>query len=196
MIADVVELDDCLAEISSDDYSRRRPCGAPADDDGGNVEDVLKRLGAVELDMKTQLSALAAVMPHLATKSDIGDLKAELSSSVGSLRAEMTSEIGSLRAEMTSEIGSLRAEMTSEIGSLRAEMTGEIGSLRAEMTGEISSLRAEMKGEIGALRAESKGEIGSLRADLGGLETRIIKWMIATALTSAGLAFSIAKFVH
>jgi hypothetical protein len=28
------------------------------------------------------------------------------------------------------------------------------------------------------------------------METRIIKWMIATVLTAVGLAFTIAKFVH
>jgi len=38
------------------------------------------------------------------------------------------------------------------------------------------------------------------KADLGAMETRIIKWFIATATATAGLtaslAFSIAKFIH
>jgi hypothetical protein len=34
------------------------------------------------------------------------------------------------------------------------------------------------------------------KADVISLETAIIKWIIATTLTSAALAFAIAKFVH
>ena len=34
------------------------------------------------------------------------------------------------------------------------------------------------------------------KADVAALETAIIKWIIATTLASAALAFTIAKFVH
>ena len=71
---------------------------------GGDVEDILKRLGNVEThvsELRSQVSAISAIMPHLATK-----------------------------------------------------------------------------------------------ADLGAVETAIIKWIVATVLASAALAFTIAKFVH
>jgi len=46
----------------------------------------------------------------------------------------------------------------------------------------------------------TKADVLMLRADLYAMETKIIKWMIATVLTSVGtatgLAFAIAKFVH
>ena len=71
---------------------------------GGNVEDILKRLGNVE----SQVSGILAIIPHLATKADIADVK----------------------------------------------------------------------------------------ADVAAVETAIIKWIIATVLASAALAFTIAKFVH
>jgi hypothetical protein len=41
---------------------------------GGDVEDILKRLGNVE----TQVSAILAVIPHLATKADVADVRAEV----------------------------------------------------------------------------------------------------------------------
>ena len=34
------------------------------------------------------------------------------------------------------------------------------------------------------------------KADVSALETSIIKWIIATVLGTAGLVFTIAKFVH
>jgi hypothetical protein len=110
-MAHAAELDDYLVDNNSHDYSWRRQRGVSSNDDGGVVEDVLKRLSAVEsrvADMNAQLSALAASMPALATKADIG----------------------------------------------------------------------------------------ALTTSLAVLETRIIKWMIATGITIAGMVFSIVKFVH
>jgi len=89
---------------------------------GGYVEDILKRLGAVETnvsELKSQVSGILAILPHLATKADVADVGTDV---------------------------------------------------------------AQLKGEMWAA--------------ISGLETRIIKWIVATLLTSTGLAFTIAKFVH
>ena len=83
---------------------------------GGDVEDILKRLGNVETyvsEFKSQVGSILAIIPHLATKADV-----------------------------------------SEIPHL------------------------------------------ATKADVAALETAIIKWIIATMLASAALAFTIAKFVH
>jgi hypothetical protein len=48
---------------------------------GGDVEDVLKRLGSVEAhvsELRSQVSAIVAVMPHLATKADVAEVKADV----------------------------------------------------------------------------------------------------------------------
>jgi hypothetical protein len=85
---------------------------------GGDVEDILKRLGNVETDvseLRSQVSAILAVIPHLATKADVADVRAA---------------------------------------------------------------------------------VGQVKADVAAVETAIIKWIVATVLASAALAFTIAKFVH
>jgi hypothetical protein len=85
---------------------------------GGDVEDILKRLGNVEThvsELRSQVSAILAIIPHLATKADVADVRAA---------------------------------------------------------------------------------VGQLKADVAAVETAIIKWIVATVLASAALAFSIAKFVH
>ena len=84
------------------------------------MEDILRRLGNVE----AQVSAILAIIPHLATKADVAD---------------------------------------------------------------IPHL---------ATKADVTGGVGQLKADMAAMETAIIKWIIATVLTTAGIAFSIAKFVH
>jgi hypothetical protein len=85
---------------------------------GGDVDDILKRLGNVEThvsELRSQVSAILEVIPHLATKADVVDVRTAV--------------------------------------------------------------------------AESK-------ADLAAAETAIIKWIVATVLATAALAFTIAKFVH
>ena len=44
--------------------------------------------------------------------------------------------------------------------------------------------------------ADVRTEITQVKGDLASMEAAIIKWIIATVLTSTALAFTIAKFVH
>ena len=85
---------------------------------GGDVEDILKRLGNVEThvsELRSQVSAILAIIPHLATKADVADVRTA---------------------------------------------------------------------------------VGQVKADVAAVETAIVKWIVATVLASAALAFTIAKFVH
>jgi hypothetical protein len=64
------------------DRSRSTPGGIGAGSGGGGVDDVTKRLGVLERDMsdlKVQVGSIAAQLPHLATKAEIGDLRAAIS---------------------------------------------------------------------------------------------------------------------
>jgi predicted nucleic acid-binding Zn-ribbon protein len=72
----------------------------------------------------------------------------------------------------------------------------ELSDLKGELKGEIKDLRGELKGEIKDLRGELKGEIKDLRTEMASMEAKIIKWIIATGLATAGLAFAAAKFIH
>ena len=48
---------------------------------GGDVDDILKRLGNVEThvsELRSQVSAILAIIPHLATKADVADVKADV----------------------------------------------------------------------------------------------------------------------
>jgi hypothetical protein len=85
---------------------------------GGDVEDILKRLGNVEThvsELRSQVGAILAIIPHLATKADVADVRTA---------------------------------------------------------------------------------VGQVKADVAAVETAIVKWIVATVLASAALAFTIAKFVH
>jgi len=57
-------------------------------DGGGHVEDILKRLGKVEADvseLKSEVSAILATIPYLATKADVRSAVAEVLDKCGSL---------------------------------------------------------------------------------------------------------------
>jgi hypothetical protein len=77
-----------------------------------------------------------------------------------------------------------------------ADVRSAVAELRAEMSSELGSVRTEMSTGFGALRTEMAAGLGALRTEMAARETAFIKWMIATVLTVAGLAFAIAKFVH
>jgi hypothetical protein len=129
---------------------------------GGDVEDILRRLGNVETDVsevRSQVSAILAVIPHLATKADVADVRA----AVGQVHADVMAAIGKVNADLSAAIGKVSADSTAAVGKVSADLAAAIGQFKA---------------------------------DVAAVETRIIKWIVATVLASAGLAFTIAKFVH
>jgi predicted fused transcriptional regulator/phosphomethylpyrimidine kinase len=63
------------------------------------VEDILKRLGNVETnvsEVRSQVSAILAIIPHLATKADVADVR-------GKVHAELTAAIGKVNAEKSAK---------------------------------------------------------------------------------------------
>jgi hypothetical protein len=123
-----------------------RPRGTASDSSvgsgsgGGDVEDILKRMGNVEThvsELRSQVSAILAVIPHLATKADVADVHLALKADVADVHLAMKADVADVRAA-----------------------------------------------------------VGQVKADVAAAETAIIKWIVATVLASAALAFTIAKFVH
>jgi hypothetical protein len=169
---------------------------------GGHVEDILKRLGNVEADvseLKLEVRGIVAIVPHLATKTDVTDVRvavADLRGEMNELRGEMRAGLSEVRAEMAAGSGSVRAEMAAGLGSVRAEIAAGLGSVRAEMAAGLGSVRAELSSQIGSVRSEMSAGFGALKAEMAARETAFLKWIIATVVASVGLAFTIAKFVH
>lgn len=59
----------------------RQKAGGTSGGDGGTMDDILRRLGAVEAtvgDLRTDVGAIKAVMPHLATRADISSLETKV----------------------------------------------------------------------------------------------------------------------
>ena len=58
------------------------PGGVGTGSGGGDMEDVLRRLGLLEKDVsviKTEVAGITAVLPHLATKADVALVKSDVS---------------------------------------------------------------------------------------------------------------------
>ena len=59
--------------------------------------------------------------------------------------------------------------------------------------GVVESVIGEMRADVSAIKAVMPHL--ATKADINALETKIIKWIIGTVITSASLAFAIARFV-
>ena len=79
------------------------------------------------------------------------------------------------------------AELRAEIAELRAEQRTAIAELRAE----IAELRTEQRTGTAGVRAE----IADVRTEIGHLETRLIRWMVATVIAAVTLTVGILRLV-
>jgi hypothetical protein len=128
-----------MSNVIGLDHLRGKASRGGGGSDGGSVDDILKRLGVLEssnTEIRTQLGAIAAVLPHLATKADVSDLRTEISG--------CRVEIGSVKADV-----SALAAVIPHLAT-KAEMQG----VRAEMQGirvETQGIKADIKGMESAL---------------------------------------------
>jgi len=77
---------------------------------------------------------------HMATKSDLESLRADLVERTESLRADVVERTESLRADLVERTGSLRADMLQRTESLRADTV----ELNMSTKVSIEALRAQM----------------------------------------------------
>jgi hypothetical protein len=162
-----IQLSECRDEASSGKFPSQ-VLAANSDSGGGGMDDILRRLGTVEsavVEVREQVIGIAATIPSLATKTDIGDVRLEVSELIADVRG-----IAAIIPHLAT-----KAELSAEIGSMRADLS-EIG----KQVGSIAAVIPHL----------------ATKADVKAGETSIIKWLVPTAIAIAGLAFSIAKFVH
>ncbi len=106
--------------------------------------------------LEERMARLEAVYEHLATKSDIAEL----------------------RGEMQAGNAALRGEFKADIAELRNEMQAGNAELRGEMQAGNAELRGEMKADNAALRTE----MANMRAYFAERENRMIRWMVSLTL--------------
>ena len=83
-------------------------------------------------------------------------------------------------------------------------MGNVVGYSRSGLKSQVSAILAIIphlatKADVADVRtsiADVRAAVGQVKADVATVETAIIKWIVATVLASAALAFTIAKFVH
>jgi hypothetical protein len=145
-MSEAIQLDDYVDE-TNDSYTSRA-LARKSGSSGGAMDDVLKRLGAVESSVSELRIQVGGIAGTMATKDDVNKLQVQVSG---------------IAATMATK---------DELNKLQAQVSGTAAAIPYLAT----------------------------KADLSAMETTIIKWIIATVLTSVGLAgglaFSIARFVH
>ena len=88
-------------------------------------------------------------------------------------------EISDLRGDMSG----LRGDMNAQISDLRGDMSG--------LRGDMSGLRGDMNAQISDLRGDMSGLRGDMNAQISALETRLVRWIVATGLVVAGLLITV-----
>ena len=107
-----------------------------------------------QLTVEERLSRLEGVYEHLATKTDIANLKTNITSLESGLRTDMANSEARLRADMA--------------------------SLEARLSADMASLDARLSAGTASLDTEVKTEAANFRTELREMEVRLTRWMIGS----------------
>jgi len=92
--------------------------------DGGNVDEVFKRLGVIETtvtDLRLQVIAITTLLPNLATKAELASSKAEIKEDIHSVQTEV-SAIKAVLPHLASkaDVSALRGELKADMHTMEA----------------------------------------------------------------------------
>ena len=150
----------------------------------------------------------------VATKTDIGDLKSDVSrldakidSIAAQLRSDFKADIAQLEVKLDAKIDStaaqLRSDFKADIVQLDAKIDSTAAQLRSDFRADIAQLDAKIDKTADLLRNEIKAESARLEAridaGISGLESKILRIAISTALGASavivGLVAILIKFL-
>ena len=81
---------------------------------GGNMDDILRRLSVVESSVaiiRADVSAINAVLPHLATQSRLSEVEGALNVRISTLEGSLTARINAVDGSLTAKISDLHASL-------------------------------------------------------------------------------------
>lgn len=138
---------------------------------GGSVDDIQKRLTAVE---KTQAET-KVILQNVATKTELAELRGEMRAGFEKINARF------------GEVMVVLEKLASRVFAIESLIP------HLATKADVLASKGEAKTDTANLRTELKTEIAALRTDIAELHVSIIKWTIGTALTSTALACTIIK---
>jgi hypothetical protein len=97
-------------------------------------------------------------------------------------------------ADVRKEVADIRKDLT-ETRKDVANLREQFAEMRAEVRIELRqcATKADLEKAIGLVRADMHREIGTLAVAIGGIEARLIKWMLGFLMAAAVLALGIAR---
>ena len=134
------------------------------------MDDVLRRVSVIESSVaiiRADVSAIKAVLPHLATQSRLSEVEGSVNVKISTLEGSLTARINTVEGSLTARINAVEGALTARINSVEGSLTAKINSVEGALTTKISDLHASL-----------------------------IRWVVGTGLAAGSLAFAIAKFVN
>ena len=146
--------------------------------------DKLRDNGVDEKTARAHSDALdGALRDAVATKADVNEVKAELKGDIAELRADLKGDIAEVRAELKGDIAEVRADLKGDIAEVRAELH--------ELEGRINLHFVRIDSKIADIDVRFADQ--NTRFEAAKLE--MLRWMIGTQVTMAGIIIGALKFM-
>ena len=94
-------------------------------------------------------------------------------------------------AELRAAFDAQREATRTDIETLRAS----VETLRETTRADIEALRETTRADIGTLRQATRADMADMRAEQAGMETRLIKWVVGTALVVGALIVGVLRLM-
>ena len=167
---------------------------------GSSMDETQKRLGALEV----VVAEIKAVLPHLATKADLADLrsviqtqfgefKAAIQAQLGDTKASTQTQFGEMKTATQAQFGEMKAATQTQFGDMNAAIQAQFGEMKAATQAQFGQMNAAVQAQFGEMKASTQAQFGEMKAAIANLHAAMIKWFVATIIGCTAAAYSVAR---
>ena len=170
-------------------------------EDSPNPIEIQNRLTRLEVQFET-------VIPTLATKTDLVELRHDMTKDMYNLRQDIGKDMQDLRQDMQNmrqdinkDMQDLRQDINKDMQDLRQDISKDMQTQRQDISKDMQTLRHGIDKDIYDLRQGISKEISEICAGIHQRDASLSKWMLSTTLAIigtivfgfAGLIFNLSK---
>ena len=100
------------------------------------MDEFLRRLSVVESSVaviRADVSAINAVLPHLATQARLSEVEGSLGVKISTLEGSVTARINTVEGSLTARINTVEGAVTARINAVEGSLTAKISDLHASL---------------------------------------------------------------
>ncbi|CAG5125161.1 unnamed protein product [Candidula unifasciata] len=128
------------------------------------LQNVLAKQDGYDQQMNMKIHDLKEEMESL--KSDVDQIKTDLSNKIDEINAEMTGKVDEIKTEILELVDESNIDLSNKVDKINTDLSAKVDQINTDMSGRIDEINADLSGKIDEVNLELSEKVDEINTDL------------------------------